>query len=216
MGSWWTDGNVAILGKSQQGKSVLANQRHAEHPRVGVFFAPDREPWMVGREVQTPTALAQGIEAGGRKFVYTMPPFDLDLAERLDTLVRWMLVLGERGESPGFVLTVDEAHEVAPEGRGGTPLHLAAKRGKKRGVQVQMLTQDPAQLSLSALRQADWLAWVGPAGTSSVQYLDGKGLPAAAFAGNANHEYTVVPDRPRASPVDSGFADNSRYGDGSG
>jgi hypothetical protein len=203
--------NVTIFGGSQQGKTVVGNQAHAESDRVGILFAPDPEPWMRGQRVRSIEGIVAGLQQGREKFVYALPSYATEPREHFERLAYFALSAGEQ-HGLRARLTVDEAHEVAREGEGATPLQLVAKRGLKRGIQVTSVTQDPATFPLTVTRQSDALAYVGPASTMTVEYLSRKKIDASAWTDADDHEVRVI-DR-QGTLLWSGYADNRTYGGG--
>lgn len=169
--TWYnTDKNIAIFGGTQQGKSVLANEIYMHSDRIGVFFNPDGENFVGGWVVKDVNDIIYGMSRDKRKFSFEMPWYSLKDEEKYDKLVRFMIKTGENNNI-GWILVTDEAQDYSPEGSRQTSLHLALKRGLKRGVQNVITTQDPATLSNSAFRQCDLFAWVGPMAPQDISYF---------------------------------------------
>lgn len=186
------DKNIVIFGGTQQGKTVLANEIYAKSKRFGVFWNPDGEDFVSGWKVQSFDEIIRGIKYGYRKFSFEMPWYSLNDDDKYDQLVMNLLLSGEE-HNFGWVFVTDEAHDIAREGKKGTPLHLASKRGLKRGVQNVVLTQDPATLSNSVIRQCDILAWVGPMSPQDVTYMKERlKLDPSGFKQPGKYEYFVI------------------------
>jgi len=166
-----TDKNAVILGGSQSGKSVLANEAYAKSSKIGIFWNPDGESFVKGWRVKGLDKLNAGLRQGKHKFSYEMPFLSLDESQRFDELAHWILTTAERKQGAKFFVVIDESHELAPEGSKNTPVHLLYKRGLKRNVQVVSTTQDPATFANSAARQADRYYWVGEMSPTSAKYL---------------------------------------------
>jgi hypothetical protein len=167
---WGRDGNAVILGPTQNGKTTVANERHKTTKKIGVFYNHDDEPFITGHATQSVEGMLQLFDRGKSKIDFQLPMFSTEPEEQLEKLVRTLMILGEK-KGGVFRLSIDEAHEIAYEGSNNTPVHLAMKRGQKRGVYVNAITQDPATFSKSAARQADYLVWVGPMSGSTKEYF---------------------------------------------
>lgn len=168
--AWRRDGNAVILGPTQNGKTTVANKRHRGSPKIGVVFNHDDEDFITGHACKSVGGMLKLFSQGKQKIDFQLPMFDTNPEEKLEKLVKQLMVLGEK-KGGVFRLTIDEAHEIAYEGTRGTPIHMAMKRGQKRGVYVNAITQDPATFSKSAARQADYLVWVGEMSGSTKSYF---------------------------------------------
>lgn len=207
--TWRSQGNLAILGGTRQGKGVLVNQLLAIDDRLGILFAPDPEPWFDGVRLDEPRQLSAAIARGADRIVIECDLWD-DVADRHATWARALLQLGDRLEPFRATLAVDEAQDVDAD-----LLTLACKRGLKRGIRSAVITQDPShgQIPSGALSQCDHIAWVGPPSGSDISWLQGNSViaePADALRDAADHQVTVI-DR-RGEIVWRGYADVERFG----
>jgi hypothetical protein len=201
---WYNDNkNIGIFGPTQNGKTTFANNLHGKSNRIGVFFNHDDEPFVTGVPARNVREVIAQMSNGQSKIDLQMAMFETNAEEKLESIVKTLMVMGEKNNAE-FIFTIDEAHEFAPEGSRNTPVHLAAKRGLKRGMKCQVITQDPATLSNSVTRQMDYLVWVGPASPQSINYMRERMNidNADVFGQNNQYEYKVL-DR-NGNVIDSG------------
>lgn len=161
--TWRTDeGSIAILGETQTGKTTAARELHAETDRVSIWVnhadSVNRVPGVKGEYVHGRDSLLEALRDGHTKinFQASNPKKAVvDLKELL-----WELSNAAGRSNTRIQLIVDEAHDIAPQSQkeyGNLPPRDAvrdlAKKGRKRGIKLILITQDPVALDKQTLRQ---------------------------------------------------------------
>jgi len=138
----------AYFGQSGTGKSTLAAYHAAEAGANVLFFnTQDEEGILPGFARAGRGDLVELLSAGRVDYV---PAAEDDHARmELDVIVREMFRRRDRVN----ILIVDEAQEFAPEGGAPGPLERVARRGRRHQVELWVVSQHPADLSKSVLRQ---------------------------------------------------------------
>lgn len=163
-GSAWTDGyNMAILGKTQTGKTSTARELHAESPRVSVWLnedGVDRVDGVAGKVVHD----VEGVRQAFLENQYAINLVSSDRERDIADLHAFMWDVADRSDRQlPMQVIVDEVHRVAPQSNekyGNFPSRDAvrryAKEGVKRNIKFVGITQDPTAYDKQTLRQTEW------------------------------------------------------------
>jgi hypothetical protein len=163
--------NMAVLGKTQSGKTAFARQLHARTPRtVSVWVnesGRNRVPDVAsqGQPVRSVSGLKSRLNAA---WTDGEPQrVNMVLSDRNGSLPRLRDLLWDVADRTGRELDmqviVDEVDRVAPQSQkeyGNLPPRDAVRdftsEGVKRGVKFVGVTQDPTTMDKKALRQSEW------------------------------------------------------------
>lgn len=144
-----------VLGMTRSGKSVYAQASALRWPGPVLFFNPqgqkmDLGSWTLVTPRDSLSDLLQ-LMTTKRARVNFVPTWHPDQARReLGAIVARAM---QRIWTPPLLVVVDEADQVAPQGKIGTPAHQIAQRGGKQQVWGMFVTQHPAVLSKVIIRQ---------------------------------------------------------------
>ena len=163
-GDPWTDGyNMAILGKTQTGKTSTARELHAETPRVAIWMneaGNKRVPDVAGREVNS----VEGVRDAFADDCYAIELVSEDRNADVPRLQEFLWDVAEATDRQlQMQVTADEVDRVAPQSGkqyGNLPARDAVRdytsEGVKRGVKWVGITQDPTKYDKQSLRQSEY------------------------------------------------------------
>lgn len=143
------------IGMTRSGKSHHAQVVAQRHPGPVLFFNPQAQELEIGEWTRvTPNDSLKALISllrRGRARVSFEPHWNSEIARKqlrgiVDKIMRlkW---------DPPLLVVVDEGDQVAPEGKNGTPAHQIVQRGAKQGIWGEIVTQHPAVLSKTIMRQ---------------------------------------------------------------
>jgi hypothetical protein len=159
----WTDGyNMAVLGKTQTGKTSVCRELQATSPRVSVWLNEagiDRVDDVPGHTVQSLGGLKEAfannkfaiewVSHDRQRDVLELQKFLFQVADRTDRELQMQVI-------------VDEVQDVAPQDATSEDMEAVktvrrfCKRGVKRNIKFVAITQDPTAYDKQALRQSEY------------------------------------------------------------
>jgi hypothetical protein len=163
-GNPWTDGyNMAILGKTQTGKTSIARELHDTTPRVSIWVNEPGKKRVDDVAGPTARSLAQVRKAfANNEYAIDYVPDDRNAAIVELQEFLWN-VADQTNRRLQSQVIVDEVDRVAPqtgEKYGNNPSRDAVRdftsEGVKRGVKFVGITQDPTKYDKQALRQSEY------------------------------------------------------------
>jgi hypothetical protein len=162
-GDPWTDGyNMAILGKTQTGKTSVARELQATSPRVSVWLNEagiDRVDDVPGYTVQS----IDGLRKAFANDEYAIEWVSHDRQRDILELQKFLFGVADRSERELMMqVIVDEVQDVAPQDATSDDMEAVeavrrfCKRGVKRNIKFVAITQDPTAYDKQALRQSEY------------------------------------------------------------
>jgi hypothetical protein len=145
-----------IIGMTRSGKSYHAQAAAQAWPGPVLFYNPQGQKMDVGEWTRaTPndslSALVSLLSNRPRARVQFTPHWNTEVAR--PQLARIVDECMQRIWTPPLLIVVDEADQVAPQGKNGTPAHQIAQRGGKQQVWGRFVTQHPSVVSKMVMRQ---------------------------------------------------------------
>lgn len=156
---------MAVLGKTQTGKTATVREMHATNSRVSIWVnergthrVPD-----VASEGQTVRSIA-GLKAAFGRNQYKINFLPSDRNEALPQLRQWLWDVADRTDRDlPIQVIVDEVDRAAPQSQkayGNLPARDAIRdfcsEGVKRNIKFVGITQDPSTYDKKALRQSEY------------------------------------------------------------
>jgi hypothetical protein len=165
-GNPWTDGyNLAVLGKTQTGKTSICRELHATSPRVSIWLneAGDSRVPDVASEGQVVRSVA-GVRKAFQRDQYAINFVSRDRESDLVDLKEFLWSVADRVDRElQMQLIVDEVDRLAPQSGksyGNYPSRDAVRdltsEGVKRGIKFVAITQDPTKYDKQSLRQSEY------------------------------------------------------------
>ena len=162
-GNPWTDGyNMAVLGKTQTGKTSTSRELHATSPRVSVWLNEagiDRVDNVPGHTVQS----IGGLKTAFANDEYAIEWVSHDRQRDILELQKFLFQVADNTDRELMMqVIVDEVQDVAPQDATSEDLEAVkavrrvCKRGVKRTIQFVAITQDPTAYDKQALRQSEY------------------------------------------------------------
>lgn len=165
-------GHEFVCGLPGSGKTHHAVFLARQHRGPLLVIDPQDDPglpWPRADASNTWGQIWAAAQHGGVRYV---PSMDDERAHRELRLITQRLL---QPHSRELLLVVDEAHIYAPEGKPAGPLHQLARRGRRFGARLLLISQRPADLSkglvLLCSRHTIFTSFEGP-------YLQRFGIPA--------------------------------------
>lgn len=159
---WALDsGSVAVLGRTQTGKTTSSREMHAETSRVSIWLnrrGTDRVGNVAGKRVRS----IKGLESGFASNTYRYNFLSSDPEQDVVTLQEWLWEVAHRADRElPLQLVVDEAHHLAPQSQkkdlaSRDAIRKMAKEGMKRNIKLILITQDPVAMDKQTLRQSEY------------------------------------------------------------
>jgi len=191
--------HVFIGGGTRSGKTVLANQVHAENDRISVFYhksAQDKDN-IRGVQVSSVSGVLAAI-ANGAQCVnfYWCDSSDWSGDDDLQRLVDLMFELADRSPHTSYQLIVDEVHEhVGTHPSGDNRIMRLCKTGAGSDLKGILISQNAQNISNLVLSQCFWHVWVGTPSRQDESYLDGYGYPVDRLESLDIGEYVLMTNR---------------------
>lgn len=202
------DAHVFIAGATRGGKTVTANEMHALWSGLSIFFNSEEEPNVAGFRVRSPRELLEGIKRVGWDGTFDYVPNARTregLQDELDALQTLLFRMADmKSRNFPIQLVVDECQDYAPQGGAENGFHVLVRKGLKRGIKVVALSQDPATVSKTVIRQCYYKVWVGGYDPYYTPYFDRYKLPVDEIQGLPQGDYVVFTG---ATPVARGRSD---------
>lgn len=196
------DRNVFVAGITRGGKTVTMNELHAEFNGLSVFWNPEEEDNVVGYMINDITDVISAIKQFGWSVTLDYRPVSRDksdLRKEMKQVQKFLFDLANKtGRKYPILLSVDECHEVAEQGKGSGGLHTLVKKGLKRQIKVNAGSQDPAQVSKTIVRQCDYNLWCGGFNPYYEPYFNQYKLPVDKIKGQSQGDVLVME---KAEPV---------------
>lgn len=156
-------GHEFVCGLPGSGKTHHAIRLAREHRGAVIVVDPQDDPDLPWPRADASNSWGQIWEAAGRGGVRFVPAMDDQRANRELRLIAQRLLHPHQRE---LLVVVDEAHIYAPEGKPVGPLHQLARRGRRFGVRLVLISQRPADLSkglvLLSARHTIFTSFEGP------------------------------------------------------
>lgn len=175
--------HVGVVGATGSGKTTLAIHLYENVPTgKGIFIHQDPNDTMPADvridyeqgETWDVTALKQG------DLIEVIAPADEESAQVVVGQIQADLFqLGRQihHDRPRFYVFVDEVHEYAGlNAESDNPVVRMAKRGRRHNIRLFMISQSPADVSKTAMKQANYHV-VFAMGTFSKTYFDTYRIP---------------------------------------
>jgi hypothetical protein len=128
--------NVFIAGATRGGKTVTANEAHAEWDGLSIFFNSEEEPFVAGFRVRSPRELLEGIKRVGWNATLDYVPRARTrdgLQDELDALQTLLFRVADlKNRDWPIQLVVDECQDFAPQGGAENGFHVLVRKGLKR------------------------------------------------------------------------------------
>lgn len=187
--------NVFISGATRGGKTVTANHQHAEFSGLSIFFNSEEESNIVGFRVRSPKELLEGIKRVGWNGTFDYVPRAQTgdgLQDELNALQPLLFRLADmKNRDHPMQIVVDECQDYAPQGGAENGLHVLVRKGLKRNIKVVLLSQDPATVSKTVIRQCYYKVWCGGFDPYYQPYFDTYKLPTELIKSLSQGEYAV-------------------------
>lgn len=163
-GNPWTDGyNMAVLGKTQTGKTSTCRELHATSPRVSIWLnepGKKRVPDVAGPTVRSIRELREAFAADE----YAIDFVADDRNSAIVDLQEFLWEIADRTDRQlQMQVTADEVDRLAPQSGkeyGNHPSRDSVRdftsEGVKRGVKFVGITQDPTKYDKQSLRQSEY------------------------------------------------------------
>jgi len=162
-GNPWTDGyNMAVLGKTQTGKTSTCRELHATSPRLSVWLNEagiDRVDDVPGYTVQSLDGLREAFANDEFAVEWVSHDRQRDILE----LQKFLFQVADRTDRELMMqVIVDEVQDVAPQDATSEDMEAVktvrrfCKRGVKRNIKFVAITQDPTAYDKQALRQSEY------------------------------------------------------------
>lgn len=160
----WEDGyNMAILGRTQTGKTAVARELHSTTSRLSIWLnepGDKRVPNIEGRVVRSIEELRNAFADNCWRINFVSEDRDKDVV----LLRRFLWRVAEATDrSLDIQVIADEVDRLAPQSGkeyGNLPPRDAVRdfcsEGVKRGIKWVGITQDPVTYDKVALRQSDY------------------------------------------------------------
>ena len=156
-------GHEFVCGLPGSGKTHHAIHVARAHRGPVIVVDPQDDPDLPWPRADASNSWGQIWEAAGRGGVRYVPSVDDGRANRELRIIAQRLL---RPHSRELLLVIDEAHIYAPEGKPAGPLHQLARRGRRFGVRLVLISQRPADLSkglvLLSARHTIFTTFEGP------------------------------------------------------
>lgn len=214
MSHWSADaGSLAIVGRTQTGKTTLARELHARSDRFSVWLnerGDDRVPNVAGETVRT----IEGLEGAARRNCWSVNWLSDDRVADIRKLQKWAWQVAERTKWDfRMQIVVDEIHRVAPQSGerrlpGRDEIRRIAKEGMKRNIKLVSITQDPVAMDKQTLRQREYLAAFGLA-KEQANYLSDYGVEVTTI--RQQLEFAGVVWHADGSLIETGVKAAERY-----
>jgi len=165
-GNPWTDGyNMAVLGKTQTGKTSICRELHATTPRVSIWLneAGDKRVPDVASEGNVVRSI-DGVRKAFARDQYRINFVSRDRERDLVALKDFLWKVADRTDRQlQMQVILDEVDRVAAqsgEKYGNYPSRDAIRdftsEGVKRGIKLVSITQDPTKYDKQSLRQSEY------------------------------------------------------------
>ena len=191
-----------IVGTTGSGKSSLAKYLYRECPGIGIYINTGAESDVSGYTVDIANGDAWDISLiHEHDRINLIPTGDPETdVELLNVIQNDLFAVGSEIEHDKgrFFVFVDEAHEYAPlSAEGDNPVVRMAKRGRRHNVRLYPISQAPADLSKSVVRECNYHV-IFAIGTYSENYFKRYGMPAdeirTAIGHKDEHKFVVYDD----------------------
>lgn len=207
-----TDSHVFIAGTTGGGKTVTANEAHALSKGLSIFFNSEEEDNVTGFTIHKPGHVLRAIRQHGWNVTLDYRPLSEDkegLNVELERLVDLLFEIADKtGRKHPIQLLVDECQDYAEQGKSEGALHRAVRKGRKRKIKVMALSQDPARVSKTVVRQCKYNIWCGEFNPYYEAYFDAYNLPVNVLKEQEQTYYTILE---KAKPVAKFQQADSRY-----